>query len=67
MRTILKKILSSLVNSMRQLQALLQFRHCTLRDNLLQPNASHQLFSLNKDLVDKCGEKEFKLELVRIF
>ena len=55
------------MSALRQIRALVQFRDLPIRENLLKLKASDQLFNLNKNLVYKCGEKDFKFKLVRRF
>ena len=49
---------------MRRVNALIEFRQCPLRQQLLQPNVLDQVFWINRELINKCGGKEFQFKPV---
>ena len=49
----------------RYVRALIDFQKSPIRQQLLQPNAMDPIFQINRDLINKCGEQEFRFKQVR--
>ena len=49
----------------RCVRALIDFQKSPIRQQLLQPNPLDPIFRINRDLINKCGEKKFRFKHVR--